>query len=67
MAEGFKALFGGGGASAEARKSQRLQDVANQRQLAQLQAEDRRTIAPRRNPRGRRLFADDSSLKDTLA
>ena len=49
----------------EARKaaedSRQQQQVANDRQLSELRAADQRLQASRRNPRGRRLFAEDKS------
>lgn len=63
-------LFGGGGNS-EARKaaedSRRAQQVANDRQMAELRAQDQRTGANRRNPRGRRLFVSDAAQKSNLS
>lgn len=62
-------LFGGG--NSEARKaaedSKRAQQVANDRQLAEIKAQDDRTAASRRNPRGRRLFVSDASQKNDLS
>jgi hypothetical protein len=59
-------LFGGGDAARKAQeKALAEQRVANDRQLAELRAQEQRTGATRRNPRGRRLFADDA--KSSLA
>ncbi|GCA49295.1 hypothetical protein KGO5_01738 [Sinorhizobium sp. KGO-5] len=57
-----KNLFGGGdnGAKQEAEKSRQLQQVANDRQLAELNRNDKAVAATRRAPRGRRLFEDGS-------
>lgn len=58
-----KGLFGGGGsdkaAKAEAEKSRQLQQVANDRQLAEANRNNNAIGATRRAPRGRRLFEDD--------
>jgi hypothetical protein len=53
------AILGGGNndAKAAAEKARREQQIANDRQLAQLAATDEQAGATRRNPRGRRLFA----------
>lgn len=61
------ALLGGGNKEAkkQAEISRQQQSIANDRQLAELRANDQRTGAMRRNPRGRRLFSDDS--KSTLS
>jgi len=57
-----KGLFGGGGdngaAKAEAEKSRQLQQVANDRQLAEANRNTQAIGATRRAPRGRRLFED---------
>lgn len=57
-------LFGGGDGGAavarrDAQKSRELQQIAADRQLAQVQAEDSKTVINRRRPRGRKLFAED--------
>ncbi len=52
------ALFGGGARKA-AEESKAAQRIANDRQLAELNRNDQRTGASRRNPRGRRLFVGD--------
>ncbi|MBY2992488.1 hypothetical protein HF272_13720 [Rhizobium leguminosarum] len=60
MGNVVKGLFGGGdgGAKKAAAESRQLQQVANDRQLASLQTEDKAVAATRRAPRGRRLFED---------
>ena len=66
-----QSLFGGGGdkdAKKEAEKSRQLQAVANDRQLAELNRNDKVVAANRKAPRGRRLFEDGSeALPGTLA
>lgn len=63
----------GGGARKEARRQQEIareqQQVANNRQLAELNSSSNRAVLSRRNPRGRRLFADsgNTNLPSTLA
>lgn len=54
-------LFGGGNKAAarQAEESRQLQRVANDRQAAELRRESKSAAISRRNPRGRRLFADD--------
>lgn len=61
------ALLGGGNNDAKkaAAQSRAQQQIANDRQLAELRADEQRSGAMRRNPRGRRLFTDDS--KSTLS
>lgn len=63
----MSSFFGGGGKAAarQAEQARRQQQVANDRQLAELKAQDQRSGATRRNPRGRRLFMSDD--KSTLA
>lgn len=58
-----KMIFGGGdnGAKKEAERSRQLQNVANDRQLAEANRNDAAIQASRRAPRGRRLFEDGSS------
>lgn len=59
------AIFGGGRnkeAEAAAALSQRQQQIANDRQLAALNKQDQEATPARRNPRGRRLFTDKSTL-----
>lgn len=67
-------LFGGGRkAQQEAQRQQQIareeQAVANNRQLAELNRSSERAVLSRRNPRGRRLFADsgDTNLPSTLS
>jgi len=64
-----KLLGGGGdnGAAAAAEQSRKLQQVANDRQLASSAQADERTGTSRRNPRGRRLFTTDASQKSDLS
>ncbi|GAA2871878.1 hypothetical protein GGQ99_000971 [Aminobacter niigataensis] len=61
------AILGGGNSEAKkaAAASRAQQAIANDRQLAELRANEQRSGAMRRNPRGRRLFSDDS--KSTLS
>ena len=62
-------LFGGGEAKRQAQQAREQQQVANNRQLAELNRGSERALLSRRNPRGRRLFADAASnnLQKTLA
>lgn len=60
-------LFGGGGAKKAAEQSRRAQQIANDRQLEALNAQEERTGATRRNPRGRRLFVSDAAQKSDLS
>lgn len=64
-------LFGGGKAKREAQRqaeeSRRMQSVANDRQLAELRAQETRGTASRRNPRGRRLFTENVAEKTNLS
>lgn len=62
-------LFQGGGAKREAERSRRLQEVSNDRQLAELNRGEGRAGLVRRNPRGRRLFSDagQNGLQSNLA
>ncbi len=56
-------IFGGRGneeAKRAARDSRLAQQIANDRQLAEVKADEQRSGATRRNPRGRRLFTDDA-------
>ncbi|KAA3526118.1 hypothetical protein DXT89_16470 [Agrobacterium vitis] len=55
----------GGGQSDEQKKSQQLQQVANDRQLQSLNTSDSKILATRRTPRGRRLFEDGGSTGAT--
>lgn len=63
----------GGSARREARRQQQIareeQAVANNRQLAELNRSSERAALSRRNPRGRRLFADsgNNNLPGTLS
>lgn len=61
-------LFGGSQRK-EAQRAQAEQRVAADRQLAAQQGAEERSTFSRRNPRGRRLFADAnaSSLPSTVA
>lgn len=61
------AILGGGGAKKAAEEARAQQRVANDRSLAELRANDARTGASRRNPRGRRLFMSDASQKKDLS
>lgn len=62
-------LLGGGSGDAKraAEQQRREQQVANDRQLAELRAADSRSGATRRNPRGRRLFVTDAAQKSDLS
>lgn len=68
MGKVFSGLFGGGdkSAKAEAEKSRQLQQVANDRQLAELNRKDTAVAATRRAPRGRRLFEDAPASTDAV-
>ena len=70
MGDVAKGLFGGGdkAATRAAEQAKALQAVANDRQLAALNADDTRTNASRRAPRGRRLLLsnESSGLSTTL-
>jgi hypothetical protein len=69
MAKVVKGLFGGGddgAAKKEAAKSRQLQQVANDRQLAELNRKDTAVAASRRAPRGRRLFEDGPTSSDAV-
>lgn len=62
------AIFGGNSASRRAaEQSRRQQEVAQNAQLAELNRQDERTGASRRNPRGRRLFVSDATQKSNLS
>ena len=61
----MSAMFGG--AAKEARKAQEQQRVANDRQLAALNEQDKRAGISRRNPRGRRLFMSNAAEKTNLS
>lgn len=54
-------IFGGGDAKRQAQQAREQQQVANNRQLAELNRGSERALLSRRNPRGRRLFADAGS------
>ena len=65
-------IFGGGGeAKRQAEQARKEQQVANDRQLAELNRSENRAALARRNPRGRRLFSDAAvsggNRKETLA
>jgi hypothetical protein len=65
-------MFGDGGkeeARRQAELSRQQQEVANNRQLAELNRAGERNPMVRRRPRGRRLFADagDTALPANLA
>lgn len=62
------AILNPGAASRKAAAEQRAQQqVANDRQLAALAADDQKSGATRRNPRGRRLFVSDAAQKTDLS
>jgi hypothetical protein len=63
MSQMVSGLFGGGDKSAqrEADKSRQLQQVANDRQLSEVNRNDAAIAATRKTPRGRRLFEDGPS------
>lgn len=63
----MKSLFGNDSAKKAAEEQRRAQQVANDRQLAELRANEERTGASRRNPRGRRLFVADAAQKSDLS
>ncbi|MBS9720045.1 hypothetical protein JYU29_05000 [Tianweitania sp. BSSL-BM11] len=58
---------GSGAAKAAAEKSRRVQQVANDRQLAALQSSNEDAGATRKTPRGRRLFVSDPGQKTDLS
>lgn len=61
-------LTGGSSAARKAaEQSAAAQKVANDRQLAELRANEQKTSATRRNPRGRRLFVSDATQKSDLS
>ena len=62
-------MFGNGAARRAAEESRRQQEVANNRQLAELNRADADTGMTRRRALGRRLFADagKDNLKGTIA
>ena len=62
--QAIKGLFGGGenkAAKRQAEQSRQLQQVANDRQLAEANRNDAAIGASRRAPRGRRLFEDSQN------
>lgn len=64
----MSALFGGSNAAArQAEESRKMQQIANERQLAELRAQEQRDTTTRRNPRGRRLFVENAAEKTTLS
>ncbi|MBX3580077.1 MAG: hypothetical protein KF723_22975 [Rhizobiaceae bacterium] len=69
MSSVFKSLFGQSDAVKEAQISREQTQIAQSRQLGELNRSDGATGLSRRPPRGRRLFADAGSatLKGTLA
>lgn len=59
MGQVFSGLFGNNDkAKKAAEASRKAQEIANTRQLAELNRRDQDTTVVRRNPRGRRLFSD---------
>jgi hypothetical protein len=60
-------LGGNDDAKKAAEEARRAQAIANDRQLATQAAQEGKTGATRRNPRGRRLFAANAAEKGTLA
>jgi len=44
-----------------------MQQVANDRQLAELRTQENRDTTSRRNPRGRRLFTANAAEKSNLS
>ncbi|TDR35701.1 hypothetical protein [Aquamicrobium defluvii] len=63
----MNSLFGNNAAKKAAEEQKRQQQIANDRQLAELRANEERTGASRRNPRGRRLFVADAAQKSDLS
>lgn len=62
MTNMVQGLFGGdSSAKKEAAKQRQLQQVANDRQLSELNRESSSSAISRRAPRGRRLFEDDAA------
>ena len=59
--------FFGGGVKKAAQEARAQAAVSNDRALAELRAQDARSGASRRNPRGRRLFTQDASQKKDLS
>lgn len=62
-------IFGGKNNTAqkEAEKSRQLQQIANDRQLAAMQAQEQDTTTTRKAVRGRKLFSDDGGEKSNLS
>lgn len=61
-------LFNSGKDAREAaRRNAKLSEIANLRQQNSIQANDTRTGASRRAPRGRRLLVTDASQKSDLS
>ena len=50
-----------------AAQQKQAQQVANDRQLAELRQQDANSDATRSNPRGRRLFVSDAASKSDLS
>lgn len=69
MAQMFTGLFGNKDLEKQQQQMREQQSVDQARQLSALNAETQRTALSRRNPRGRRLFADasTSALPATVA
>lgn len=65
----MSSLFGGSSRAAQrqAEENRRMQQVANDRQLAELRAQENRDRTTRRNPRGRRLFIENAAEKTNLS
>lgn len=63
----MNSLFGNNAAKKAAEDQKRQQQIANDRQLAELRANEERSGASRRNPRGRRLFVADAAQKSDLS
>lgn len=62
-------ILGGGGGAAKraAEESRKMQQVANDRQLAEMRNQENRDTTTRRNPRGRRLFVSNAAEKTNLS
>ncbi len=60
-------LFGGGSQTKEAQRSREMQQISNERILAQQQADSARAGVTRRAPKGRRLFVNDTTGKSDLS
>ena len=65
----MSSMFGGKEAKRQQQLARETQNVANNRQLAELNRGTQRALLTRRAPRGRRLFADSgtSNMQQTLA